>query len=105
MTEGLEAWIGVLSRPGFDPSYGKLICLATLMSSDRTKQICLWMTIYIYIQYTCSFKENDIQKSYYTSRLYVCRLYNGDSYLYLTSYTHALNIKTVFAELQLSGKY
>ena len=24
-------------------------CLATLMSSDRTKQICLWMTIYIYI--------------------------------------------------------
>ena len=23
--------------------------LATLMSSDRTKQICLWMTIYIYI--------------------------------------------------------
>ena len=24
-------------------------CLATLMSSDRTKQICLWMTIYTYI--------------------------------------------------------
>ena len=24
-------------------------CLATLMGSDRTKQICLWMTIYIYI--------------------------------------------------------
>ena len=24
-------------------------CLATVMSSDRTKQICLWMTIYIYI--------------------------------------------------------
>ena len=24
-------------------------CLATLMSSDRTKQICQWMTIYIYI--------------------------------------------------------
>ena len=23
-------------------------CLAKLMSSDRTKQICLWMTIYIY---------------------------------------------------------
>ena len=38
-----------LSQPGFDPSYGKLICLATLMSSDRTKQICLWMNIYIYI--------------------------------------------------------
>ena len=30
-------------------SYGKLVCLATLMSSDRTKPICLWMTIYIYI--------------------------------------------------------
>ena len=38
-----------LSQPGFDPSYGKLICLATLMSSDRTKQICLRMYIYIYI--------------------------------------------------------
>ena len=38
-----------LSQPGFDPSYGNLVCLATLMSSDRTKQICLWMTIYIYI--------------------------------------------------------
>ena len=24
-------------------------CLVTLMSSDRTKQICLWMTIEIYI--------------------------------------------------------
>ena len=48
-----------LSQPGFDPCYRKLICLATLMSSDRTKQICLWMTteisihyIYIYI-YVC----------------------------------------------------
>ena len=48
VSEGLEAWIGVW-EPGFDPSFGKLICLATLMSSDRTKQICMWMTIYIYI--------------------------------------------------------
>ena len=31
-----------LSQPGFDPSFGNLACLATLMSSDRTKQICLW---------------------------------------------------------------
>ena len=38
-----------LSQPGFDPSYGNLVCLATLMSSDRTNQICLWVTIYIYI--------------------------------------------------------
>ena len=38
-----------LNQTGFDPSNGKLICLATLMSSDRTKQICPWMTIYIYI--------------------------------------------------------
>ena len=38
-----------LSQPSFAPNYGKLVCLATLMSSDRTKQICLWMTIYIYI--------------------------------------------------------
>ena len=37
-----------LSQPSFDPSYGKLVCLATLMNSDRTKQIRLWMTIYIY---------------------------------------------------------
>ena len=40
---------GPLSQPGFDANYGKLVCLATLMSSDGTKQICLWMTIYIYI--------------------------------------------------------
>ena len=37
-----------LSQPGFGPSYRNLVCLATLMSSDRTKQICLWMTIYIF---------------------------------------------------------
>ena len=30
------------------PATGRY-CLATLMSSDRTKQICLWMTIEIYI--------------------------------------------------------
>ena len=34
---------------GFDPSFGNLACLATLVSSDQTKQICLWTTIYIYI--------------------------------------------------------
>ena len=38
-----------LSQPGFDRSFRHLVCLATPMSSDRTKQICLWMTIYIYI--------------------------------------------------------
>ena len=37
-----------LSQPGFDPSFGNLARLATLKSSDRLKQICLWMT-YIYI--------------------------------------------------------
>ena len=26
------------SQPGFDPSFGNLACLATLKSSDRTKQ-------------------------------------------------------------------
>ena len=41
-----------LSQPGFDASFGNLACLATLMSSDRTKQICLWMTIYIYIYFS-----------------------------------------------------
>ena len=44
-----------LSQPGFDPSYGKLICLATLMTSDRTKQICLWMTVCIYMSYSSSY--------------------------------------------------
>ena len=35
---------------GFNPSFRNLACLATLKSSDRTKQVCLWMTyIYIYI--------------------------------------------------------
>ena len=38
-----------LSQPGFDPSYGKLVCQATLMISDWTKQICMWVTIYIYV--------------------------------------------------------
>ena len=33
-----------LSQPGFDPSFGNLACLATLMSSERTKQIGLWMS-------------------------------------------------------------
>ena len=36
------------NQPGFDPSFGNLACLATLMSSDRTK-VCMWMIIYIYI--------------------------------------------------------
>ena len=52
--------INLLGQPGFDPSYGNLICLATLMSSDRTKQICLWMTIYIYIWSNASSTEKDI---------------------------------------------
>ena len=42
-------YIYIKSQLGFDPSFGNLACLATLKSSDRTKPICLWMTIYIYI--------------------------------------------------------
>ena len=38
-----------LSQRGFDPIYGKLVCLPTLMSTDGTKQIYLRMTIYINI--------------------------------------------------------
>ena len=39
-----------LSQPAFDPVYGKLICLATGENkTERTKQICLWMTIEIYV--------------------------------------------------------
>ena len=38
------SWVNRVSIP----ATGRY-CLATLMSSDRTKQICLWMTIYIYI--------------------------------------------------------
>ena len=41
-----------LSQPGFNPSYRNLVCLATLLSSDRTKQICLWMTIYCNLLYS-----------------------------------------------------
>ena len=50
----VSSWLSVrvlywrLSQPGFDPTYGNLVCLATLMRSVRTKQICLWMTIYIW---------------------------------------------------------
>ena len=40
-----------LNQLVFDPCYGNLVCLATLMSSDWTKQICLWMTVYIHIKY------------------------------------------------------
>ena len=41
------------SQPGFDPSFGNLVCLATLMNSDWTKQsVCGWQYIYIYI-YIC----------------------------------------------------
>ena len=56
---------GRLSQPVFDPSFGNLARLATLMSSDRTKQICPWMIIhththththiYIYIYYKQKF--------------------------------------------------
>ena len=35
---------------GFDPSFERPTCLATLKSSDRTKQsVCGWQYIYIYI--------------------------------------------------------
>ena len=37
-----------LSPPGFDPSFGNLACLATLMSSDRMKTH-LSVDDYIYI--------------------------------------------------------
>ena len=38
------------SQPGFDPSFENLTWVATLKSSDRTKQsICGWQYIYIYI--------------------------------------------------------
>ena len=41
---GLAFWVNRVSIP----ATGRY-CLATLMSSDGPKQICLWMTIYIYI--------------------------------------------------------
>ena len=33
--------IWCFSQPGFNPIFGFLACLATLKSSDRTKQVCL----------------------------------------------------------------
>ena len=44
--EKYNKWKGVLKNKLLKYIY---ICLATLMSSYRTKQICLWMTLYIYI--------------------------------------------------------
>ena len=38
-----------LSQLGFEPCFGNLACLITQKSSERTKQVCLRMTIYIYI--------------------------------------------------------
>ena len=58
-----------LSQPGFDPSYGNLVCLATLMSSDRTKQICLWMTIYIYKQDLASNNQQGLSPVYWGCRI------------------------------------
>ena len=40
------------------PATGRY-CLATLMSSNRTKESCLWMTIYIYKGYSMN-KENSL---------------------------------------------
>ena len=48
MAEWFEAWVDVWVNRFSIPATGRY-CLATLMSSDRTKQICLRMTIYIYI--------------------------------------------------------
>ena len=42
----------LFSQPSFNPSFGNLACLATLKSSDRMKQVCLWMTIYM-LPYPC----------------------------------------------------
>ena len=48
MAEWLEACADVWDNWVSIPATGRY-CLATLMSSDNTKQICLWMTIEIYI--------------------------------------------------------
>ena len=50
-------WLGVWVNRVSIPATGSY-CLATLMSSDRTKQICLWMTIYIYTLNNCCLTEN-----------------------------------------------
>ena len=71
------------SQLGFDPSFRNLACLATLKSSDRTKQVCLWMTIYIYIY----FFEDSLALSFWTMRKssskYSCRckIYNANVYI------------------------
>ena len=44
---GWKLWFGVWVNRVSIPATGRY-CLATLMSSDRTKQISLWMTIEIY---------------------------------------------------------
>ena len=58
MAEWLEAWVDVWVDRVSILATGRY-CLATLMSSDRTKQICLWMTIYIYIYNACYTIKHD----------------------------------------------
>ena len=62
------------------PATGRY-CLATLMSSDRTKQICLWMTIYIYIIYIYIYRKSVYTRSfrYTTANLKVLLSYQSVS--------------------------
>ena len=38
-------------------------CLATMLSSDRTKQICLWVSIYVCVCVCVCLKEKSLKKS------------------------------------------
>ena len=52
---------------GFDPGFGRPTCLATLKSSDGTKQsVCGWQYIYTYIYiYIYDFDLYEIYKFIY----------------------------------------
>ena len=85
-----------LSQPGFDPSYENLVSLARLMSSDRTKQICLWMTIYIYIYLILS------AMIYNSSRLFLMPLLSFLRVLNYKRITVNFSFNSFFTNLDIS---
>ena len=57
-----------ISQPGFDSSFEKLVCLATLKSYDTTKQsVCGWLYIYVCVCVcvrVCIVRNNDKQNKF-----------------------------------------
>ena len=69
-----------LSHSSFDPSFGNLVSQATLKSSDKTKQVFLWMTIQYLIIYV--FTDTYIYFYIYTY-IHVCICIHMYIYIYI----------------------